>query len=54
MKTKWRIHYKYINLPVITYGCETSALNNAMMDKLTVAQPKMERIMLGITLRDRK
>ena len=38
----------------MTYGCETWALNNAMMDKLAVAQRKMERIMLGITLRDRK
>ena len=38
----------------MTYGFETWALNNAMMDKLAVAQRKMERIMLGITLRDRK
>ena len=38
----------------MAYGYETWALNNAMMDKLAVAQCKMERIMLGITLRDRK
>ena len=38
----------------MTNGCETWALNNAMMDTLAVAQRKMERIMLGITLRDRK
>ena len=29
------------------------ALNNAMEEKLSVNQCKMERIMLGITLRDR-
>ena len=38
----------------MTYGYETRALNNAMMDTLAVAQRKMERIMLGITLPDRK
>ena len=38
----------------MTYGCETWALNNAMMDTLAVAQGKMELIMLGITLRYRK
>ena len=38
----------------MTYGCETWALNNAMMEKRAVAQRKMERIMPGITLRDRK
>ena len=38
----------------MTYGCETWALNNTMMDRLAVARRKMECIMLGITLRDRK
>jgi len=38
----------------MTYGCEKWALNNAMMEKLAVTQRKTERIMLGITLRDRK
>ena len=38
----------------MTYGCETWALNKGMIDKLAVAQRKMERIMLGITLRDQK
>ena len=38
----------------MTYGCETWALNNAMMDKLAAARRKVECIMLGITLRDRK
>ena len=50
---KRKIHDEYI-LPVMTYGCKSWALNNAMMEKLAVAQRKMERIMLGITLRDRK
>jgi len=53
MKIKRKMHDECI-LPVMTHGCETWALNNAMMDKLAVAQRKMERIMLGIILRDRK
>ena len=50
MKIKRKVHDEYI-LPVMTYGCETWALNNAMTEN---AQRKMKRIMLGITLRDRK
>lgn len=38
----------------MTYGCETWALNNAMMDKLAVTQRKVEPIILGITLQDQK
>ena len=53
IKIKRKIHDDYI-LPVMTYGCETWALNKVMMDKPTVAQRKMEHIMLGITLQDRK
>jgi len=53
IKIKRKIHDEYI-LPVMTYGCETWALNNAMMDTPTVAQRKMEHIMLRIILRDRK
>lgn len=49
MKMKRKIHDEYI-LPVMAYGCETWALNNAMVEKLAVAQRKMERIMLNITL----
>ena len=41
-------------LPVMTYGSETWTLNNVMEEKLSVNQCKMERIMLDITLRDRK
>lgn len=53
MKIKKKVLNEYI-LPVMTYGCETWALNNAMEEMLAIAQRKMERIMLGITLRDRK
>ena len=53
MKIKRKVFNEYI-LPVMTYGCETWALNNGMIDKLAVAQRKMERITLGITLRDQK
>ena len=35
-------------------GSETWALKKAHMELLSVAQRKMERIMLGITLRDHK
>ena len=38
--------------PVMVYGSETWALKKAHMELLSVAQRKMERIMLGITLRD--
>ncbi|KAI8494201.1 hypothetical protein Bbelb_279610 [Branchiostoma belcheri] len=38
----------------MTYGSETWALTSTQMEMLRVAQRKMERIMLGITLRDRK
>ena len=41
-------------MPVMTYGSETWALTTAQMDALAVAQRKMERIMLGITLRDQR
>ena len=52
-KIKKKINNQYILL-VMTHSCETWALNNAMMEKLAVAQRKIERIMLGIALRDRK
>ena len=48
-----KIHDEYI-LPVMTYGCDTWTLNNSMTKTFAVAQRKMERIMLGITLHDRK
>ena len=38
----------------MVYGSETWALKKDHMELLSVAQRKMERIMLGITLRDHK
>ena len=40
-------------LPVMTYGAETLSLTQATATKLRVAQRRMERSMLGLTLRDR-
>ena len=53
MNVKRNVHNEYV-LPVIVYGSETWALKKAHMELLSVAQRKMERIMLGITLRDLK
>ena len=56
-KTCMVIKKKVLNeyaLPVMTYGSETWALNNTIMEKLVVTQRKMERFMLGITLQDQK
>ena len=49
MKIKSKVFNEYV-LPVMTYGSETWALTTAQMHTLAVAQRKMERIMLGITL----
>ena len=48
-----KVFNEYV-LPVMTYGSETWALTTPQMDALAVAQRKMERIMLGITLRDQR
>lgn len=40
-------------LPVMTYGMETSTLTKKSASRLQVTQRRMERSMLGITLRDR-
>ena len=51
------MYYHYVNeyvLPVMVYGSETWTLEKAHMELLSFAQRKMERIMLGITLRDHK
>ena len=53
MKIKRRLFNECI-LPVMTYGSETWTLSKPIIEKLSVAQHKMERIMLGITLRDKK
>ena len=39
-------------LPVMTYGAETLTLTTASANKLMVTQRKMERSMLGVSLRD--
>ena len=41
-------------LPVMSYGCETWSLNNSQLEKLVTTQMKIERIMVGVTLKDRK
>ena len=41
-------------LPVMTYGCETWSLSNTQLEKLITTQRKMERIMVGVTLKDGK
>ena len=41
-------------LPVMTYGCETWSLSNTQLEKLVTTQRKMERTMVGVTLKDRK
>ena len=53
MKFKRKIFNEYI-LSVMTYGSETWALTSTMKNMLRVTQRKMERIMLGITLLDKK
>ena len=41
-------------LPVMTYGCETWSLSNTQLEKTGLNSKKMERIMIGVTLKDRK
>lgn len=40
-------------LPVLTYGAETLTLTKNTTNRISIAQRKMERSMLGISLRDR-
>ena len=46
MNVKRKVNNEYV-LPVMVYGSETWALKKAHMELLSVAQRKMERIMLG-------
>ena len=48
MNVKRKIYNEYV-LPVMVYGSETWALKKAHMEVLSVAQRKMERIMLRFT-----
>ena len=40
-------------LPTMIYGSETWSLSETKLKELTIAQRKMERMMLGVTLRDK-
>ena len=51
MNINRKVHNDYV-LPVMVYGSDTWALKKAHMELLSVAQRNMERIMLGIILRD--
>ena len=53
MNVTRKVHNEYV-LPVMVYGSETWALKKAHLELLSDAQRKMERIMLGITLRDHR
>ena len=53
MNINRKVHDECV-LPVMVYGSETVALKKVHMELLSVAKCKMERIMLGITLRDHK
>lgn len=41
-------------LPVLTYGCETWSLTKEALEMLRKTERKMERIILGVRLQDRK
>ena len=53
MNVKRKVHHEYV-LPVMVYDSQTWALKKANMELLSVARPKTERIMFGITLCDHK
>ena len=38
----------------ITYGCQTWAVTQRMQERLRVTQRSMERVMIGVTRRDKK
>ena len=52
-RLKRKAFRKYI-LPVMTCDCETWSLSNTQLEKLITTQRKMERIMVRVTLKDRK
>ncbi|CAG9830961.1 unnamed protein product [Diabrotica balteata] len=53
IKLKRKAFNQYV-LPVLTFGAETLTLTKASIKKLQVAQRKMERSMLGVTLSGRR
>lgn len=44
---------RYPSAPVLTYGAETLKLTKASARNVRMAQRKMERPMLGVSLRDK-
>lgn len=53
VETKRELFNVYLQ-PALTYGLRNLLLNTTTAKTLALAQRKIERIMLGITLRDRK
>lgn len=51
--TEIKLFNEYV-LAVMTYGSDIWALNTICSETLAVFQRKMDRIMAGVTLRDRK
>ena len=47
------VHNEYI-LPVIMYGSETWSISKTQLQKMITTQCKMEQIMMGLTLCNRK
>ena len=50
---KTKVHNECI-LPVITYGSEKWSLSKIQLQKMVTTQCKMEQIMMGLALHDRK
>ena len=46
--------FKECILAIMTYGCETWSFSNTQLEKLVTTQIKMERIMIGVTMKGRK
>lgn len=40
--------------PCLTYACQTCTLTEKQIEKIKINQPKIERSMLGITLKNSK
>ena len=54
---KWDWRGKHLTNVYSQYrknGCETWSLSNTQLEKVVTSQRKMERIMVGVTLKDRK
>ena len=53
MRLKRKAFHECI-LSVMTYGCETWSLSSTQLEKLVTTQIRMERIMVGVILKDQK